>query len=70
MDPAVWFEAIVKYADAMRAAGVTHVKLEGCEISFAAVPPPAVVVDPEPGDALSDPVTYGGRVPGYPRPEG
>ena len=69
-NPKLWFQAIVDYAPALREAGVLHVKFGTCELILAPSTPPAVRTEPreEPPDAMSDPLTFGGRVPSYPRP--
>ena len=70
--PAEWLRLIVANAEALRAAGVTRVKLSGAEFEIAPPPPPEMVVRVETEaesfeNPLDDPATFGGRLPGFPR---
>lgn len=79
--PEEWLDLIEKRASRLRAAGVTHVELEGFKVDLAAPEPPEIVIAnaeppaPDYSDPLDDPATYGrrdGSVPGFRRrlPEG
>lgn len=74
--PEQWAAFIAAHADALRAAGVLQVELEGA--TFVLAPAPAIEPDypsagppaePEPADPFDDPHTYGlgGRIPRFPR---
>lgn len=71
--PAEWLRLVAESAPALRAAGVTRLKLAGCEIEISPSEPAVVRIEreePTYGDPLDDPATFGlsaGRLPGYPR---
>lgn len=83
MTPAEWLTLLESRAILLRAAGVTEVSVEGCTAKFAPFVPPREVQFPgmddasEPGavsieehlNALDDPMTFGGVLPGYKLPE-
>ena len=67
-------QLLIDKARALRAAGVTHVELEGLAFDLAPAELEMAEVVPEERleelDPLNDPATYGrldGRVPGFPR---
>lgn len=69
-DPQVWFELLVRHADALRRAGVVRIRLGAAEVDFAPRyegSPASAPVSSEHPDPLLDPATFGGRVPVYPR---
>ncbi|HVJ93292.1 MAG TPA: hypothetical protein VM580_26005 [Labilithrix sp.] len=65
-------EAIVKHAPNLREAGVLEVELGDVKLTLAPIEPePADGPSEEPDldvDPLEDTDTYGGHVPGFPRP--
>jgi hypothetical protein len=75
-----WVKFLKEHAPTLRASGVRHLKLEGCEVDFdpAEVEMPAATksdpTEPDP-PLFHDSHTYGimnrdgARIPGYPRRE-
>jgi len=77
--PDEWFRLVELHAPTLREVGVLSIRLEGCEVQLApnpAGPRPqfpgmddARPKDPPPQavelNALDDPETFGGRLPGY-----
>lgn len=67
-----WIDLIIARAPALRAAGVTSLAFDGgASILLLPEPPPAVDLGPPPRiedpilDAMNDPATFGGVLPGY-----
>ena len=63
-----WIDIIIRRAEDLRAAGITHLKVGDCEAAIGLGQPDfEFEVDEEPppasGDPLDDPMTYGGRIP-------
>ena len=81
MTPAEWLTLLESRAILLRAAGVTEVTVDGCTAKFAPFTPPREVQFPGMDDApdaqpiaeehlnaLDDPMTFGGILPGYKLP--
>lgn len=66
-------DLVIRKAPALREAGVVSFELDGLSIRLRE-PEPAVgdpnAVRAEPTDPFQDPASFGGRIPGYGRPDG
>lgn len=70
ISPAEWLRLITEHAKALREAGVTRLKLSGCELELSKEEPMVVRIESEERtfeDPLDDPATFGGRMPGFRR---
>lgn len=73
MDAAGWVDLILRHAVDLRERGVLHLCVDGFVVSLAPRDPPREPLDDRSNgrvedpilDAMNDPATFGGSLPGY-----